>query len=114
MPRPSQKFFSDFPSTLLFASLCSARPASTISSERYRKSPPTLLTKRLNQLQEAGLVIRKTMPDQRRIEYHSTAASKELKPIILGLGQWGMRWARGQMNNDEHHYRARMDAGDSW
>ncbi|PYJ60955.1 MAG: hypothetical protein DME74_09650 [Verrucomicrobia bacterium] len=44
---------------------------------------PTLLTKRLNQLQEAGLVMRKTMPDQQRIEYHPTAASKELKPIIL-------------------------------
>jgi DNA-binding HxlR family transcriptional regulator len=29
---------------------------------------PTLLTKRLNQLQEAGLVVRKTMPDQRRID----------------------------------------------
>ena len=62
---------------------------------------PTLLTKRLNQLQEAGLVVRKTMPDQRRIEYHPTAASKDLKPIILGLGEWGMRWARGQMNDDE-------------
>ncbi len=62
---------------------------------------PTLLTKRLNQLEEAGLVVRKTMPDQRRIEYHPTAASKELKPIILGLGEWGMRWARGQMNDDE-------------
>ena len=62
---------------------------------------PTLRTKRLNQLQEAGLVVRKTIPDQRRIEYHPTAASKELKPIILGLGEWGMRWARGQMNDDE-------------
>ena len=62
---------------------------------------PTLLTKRLNQLEEAGLLIRKTMPDQRRAEYHPTAAGKELKPIILGLGEWGMRWARGQMNDDE-------------
>jgi DNA-binding HxlR family transcriptional regulator len=50
---------------------------------------PTLLTKRLNQLEEAGLVVRKTMPNQRRIEYQPTAASKELKPIILGLGEWG-------------------------
>ena len=65
------------------------------------KISPTLLTKRLNQLEEAGLVIRKTMPGQRRVEYHPTAASKELKPIILGLGEWGMRWARGQMNDDE-------------
>ena len=62
---------------------------------------PTLLTKRLNQLEEAGLVIRKTMPNQRRIEYYPTAASKELKPMILGLGEWGMRWARGQMSDDE-------------
>lgn len=30
-----------------------------------------------------------------------TAAAKELEPIILNLGQWGMRWARGQMNDDE-------------
>jgi len=62
---------------------------------------PTLLTRRLKQLQEAGLVVRKTMPDQRRSEYHPTAAAKELEPIILNLGQWGMRWARGQMNDDE-------------
>src|SRR5215472_14603577 len=62
---------------------------------------PTLLTKRLNQLEDAGLLVRKTMPSQKRIEYHPTAASKELKPIILGLGEWGMRWARGQMNDDE-------------
>lgn len=62
---------------------------------------PTLLTKRLNQLEEAGLLIRKTIPNQQRIEYHPTAASKELKPIILGLGEWGMRWARGQMNDEE-------------
>jgi DNA-binding HxlR family transcriptional regulator len=62
---------------------------------------PTLLTRRLNQLQEAGLVLRKAIPDQRRSEYHPTAASKELEPILLGLGEWGMRWARGQMNDDE-------------
>ena len=62
---------------------------------------PTLLTKRLKQLQECGLVMRKTLPDQRRTEYQPTAAGKELKPIILGLGEWGMKWARGQMNDDE-------------
>jgi len=62
---------------------------------------PTLLTKRLNQLQECGLVVRKTVPDQRRIEYQPMPAAKELKPIIFGLGKWGMKWARGQMNDDE-------------
>lgn len=62
---------------------------------------PTLLTKRLNQLQECGLVVRKTTPGQRRTEYQPMPAAKELKPIIFGLGKWGMRWARGQMNDDE-------------
>ena len=62
---------------------------------------PTLLTKRLKQLEEAGLLVRKATPDQRRYAYYPTAASKELKPIILNLGKWGMRWARGQMSDDE-------------
>jgi len=60
---------------------------------------PTLLTKRLKQLEEAGLLIRKAT--ERRSEYYPTAAGKELKPIILNLGKWGMKWARGQMNDDE-------------
>jgi DNA-binding HxlR family transcriptional regulator len=62
---------------------------------------PTLLTKRLKELEAAGLVIRKGMPDGRRYEYYPTAATKELAPIIGDLGKWGMRWARGQMNDDE-------------
>ena len=78
---------------------------------------PTLLTKRLNQLEEAGLVVRKAIPGQRRTEYSPTAACKELKPIILGLGEWGMRWARGQMIDEEldvemlmYDLRRRIDA----
>jgi DNA-binding HxlR family transcriptional regulator len=50
---------------------------------------PTLLTKRLNQLEEAGLLMRKTMADQRRIEYHPTAASKELNRSSLALESGG-------------------------
>src|SRR5256885_16879841 len=62
---------------------------------------PTLLTKRLNQLQECGLVVRKTVPDQRRIEYQPMPPAKDLKPITLGLGKGGMKWAHGQVNDDE-------------
>jgi DNA-binding HxlR family transcriptional regulator len=62
---------------------------------------PTLLTKRLNQLVDAELVIRKKIPEQRRTEYHLTPAGRELEPIVTGLGEWGMRWARGQMTEDE-------------
>lgn len=62
---------------------------------------PTLLTKRLNQLVDEGLVIRKAAPTGKRTEYFLTAAGRELGPIINGLGEWGMRWARDQMNDDE-------------
>jgi DNA-binding HxlR family transcriptional regulator len=62
---------------------------------------PSLLTKRLVQLQDYGLIIKKEIPAQRRSEYHLTAAGKELQPIVLGLGEWGSRWARGQMDDDD-------------
>jgi DNA-binding HxlR family transcriptional regulator len=62
---------------------------------------PTLLTKRLGQLQDAGLIVRKTLPSQQRTEYHLTSAGRELLPVVLSLGKWGMRWARGQMSDDE-------------
>ncbi len=77
---------------------------------------PTLLTKRLTQLQDAGLVIRKNIPAQRRTEYHLTAAGRELLPVVIGLGEWGMKWARGRMSDDEldvellmHDFARRID-----
>ncbi len=62
---------------------------------------PTLLTKRLNQLQDCGLIIRKKLAGQQRTEYHPTAAGRELMPVVMALGEWGMKWARGQMSDDE-------------
>jgi DNA-binding HxlR family transcriptional regulator len=65
------------------------------------KISPTLLTKRLNQLVDCGLVLRQSTPGQSRATYHLTPAGLELQPIVLGLGEWGMKWARGQMRDDE-------------
>lgn len=65
------------------------------------KISPTLLTKRLIQLEDCGLVIRKKLPGQQRTDYHLTAAGRELLPVVTGLGEWGMKWARGQMTDDE-------------
>lgn len=62
---------------------------------------PTLLTKRLGQLEACGLVARRVLSAPRRNEYHLAPAGRELRPIVLGLGKWGMRWARGQMSADE-------------
>jgi DNA-binding HxlR family transcriptional regulator len=62
---------------------------------------PTLLAKRLRHLEECGIVIRKKLSGQKGYEYRLTAAGKELGPLIEVLAVWGMRWARGQLTDDE-------------
>ena len=62
---------------------------------------PTMLTKRVNELTDRGLVVRKKIPGQKGHEYFLTEAGKELSPVIIQLGNWGMRWARGQMENSD-------------
>jgi len=62
---------------------------------------PTLLTKRLRYLEERGIIIRKKLSSQRGYEYRLTSAGKELSPLLEVLAVWGMRWARGQLTDDE-------------
>lgn len=63
---------------------------------------PTILTKRLAMLEEQGLVYRKRIPGQRGFEYHPTESCKELLPILLSLGGWGMRWARVNLTEADY------------
>ncbi len=63
---------------------------------------PTILTKRLNSLVEDGLVIKKKINGQQGYEYLSTASCRELLPVIKSLGDWGMRWARANMKQDDY------------
>jgi len=62
---------------------------------------PTLLAKRLRTLEESGIIIRKKLSGQKGYEYRLTAAGKELSPLLEMLAVWGMRWARGQLTDDE-------------
>ena len=62
---------------------------------------PTVLNKRLKQLEETGIVLKKRLSGQRGFEYRLTAMGKELEPIIERVAIWGQRWARGQMSDDE-------------
>ncbi len=71
---------------------------------------PTLLNKRLKSLEEQGLIFKKAIPGQRRSEYQPTAMCKELGPVVMSLGEWGMRWARGQMNENELDVELLMSA----
>ncbi|MCJ8351397.1 MAG: helix-turn-helix transcriptional regulator [Moritella sp.] len=62
---------------------------------------PTMLSQRLNILQKRGLVELKRSSDNRSNEYHLTQAGRELEPIVMGLGEWGSRWVRSQMSDDD-------------
>jgi DNA-binding HxlR family transcriptional regulator len=62
---------------------------------------PTILTKRLNDLEKTGVVIKKRIPGQRGHEYLLTAMGRELLPVVMQLGEWGMRWARGALQEKD-------------
>jgi DNA-binding HxlR family transcriptional regulator len=62
---------------------------------------PTLLSKRLGQLERAGIVIRKPQKGMKGFEYYLTPSGRELAPLIEQLAGWGMRWARGQLSDGE-------------
>jgi DNA-binding HxlR family transcriptional regulator len=62
---------------------------------------PSLLTKRLKDLEKAGIVLRKAQQGRRGYEYFLTPAGRQLSPIIEHLATWGMRWARGQLTDSE-------------
>ena len=62
---------------------------------------PTLLTKRLGQLKAAGLLVKKPQKGRKGYEYFLTPAGRELAPLIEHLASWGMRWAGGQLDDEE-------------
>ena len=62
---------------------------------------PTLLAKRLNDLAQAGVVIKRRIHGQRAHEYLLTPMGRELSPVVMELGRWGMRWARGALKEKD-------------
>jgi DNA-binding HxlR family transcriptional regulator len=54
----------------------------------------SLLTKRLRQLEEAGLVERRARLGGKGTEYHLTPAGEALGPVVAQMGVWSERWLR--------------------
>jgi DNA-binding HxlR family transcriptional regulator len=54
----------------------------------------SLLSKRLRQLERAGIVERRARLDGKGTEYHLTQAGQELGPVMVQIGIWSERWLR--------------------
>ncbi|HVK80757.1 MAG TPA: helix-turn-helix domain-containing protein [Verrucomicrobiae bacterium] len=52
---------------------------------------PALLSQRLKDLEEAGIVTRQRGRGGVQ-EYHLTDSGRELEPIVMAVGAWGQRW----------------------
>jgi len=63
---------------------------------------PTMLSKRLDSLEQHGLVLKKRIPNQKGYEYFPTRSCNELLPVIKSLGEWGMRWARSNLTERDY------------
>ena len=55
---------------------------------------PALLSQRLKELEDAGIVERKRGGERGLYEYHLTPSGRELEPIVTAFGIWGQRWSR--------------------
>jgi DNA-binding HxlR family transcriptional regulator len=62
---------------------------------------PSLLTKRLGELERAGIVERRPLDVGRGYWYQPTATGEELAPIVQMLGAWGDRWVSHRIGPDD-------------
>lgn len=63
---------------------------------------PTLLSKRLDSLVQQGLIVKKKIQGQKGFEYFPTQCCQELMPVILSLGEWGMRWTVSNLTHNDY------------
>ena len=68
-----------------------------MGSERFNdlrrglpRMSPTLLSRRLQQLERAGIVERRVNGND--VRYLLTEAGQELRPVVEAVGMWGTRW----------------------
>jgi DNA-binding HxlR family transcriptional regulator len=80
--------------------LCELICGSTRFNDLRRGVPlmsSSLLSQRLKSLEREGVIERWPARSGRGFAYHLTDAGRELEPLIMGMGEWGARWARSQL-----------------
>jgi DNA-binding HxlR family transcriptional regulator len=59
---------------------------------------PTLLSKRLKELAEAGVVAITPTGQHGVVEYKLTEAGEDLRGVVMSLGVWGQRWIESSLS----------------
>lgn len=59
---------------------------------------PTLLSKRLKDLEAAGVVVAVRAAQPGAVEYKLTEAGEDLRPVVMSLGIWGQRWVESSLS----------------
>ena len=60
---------------------------------------PTLLSKRLKELEKAGLIEEHKSPQKHgATEYRLTMAGQDLREVVMSLGMWGHRWIESSVS----------------
>tara|TARA_R110002167_G_scaffold267045_1_gene473764 strand:- start:827 stop:1519 length:693 start_codon:yes stop_codon:yes gene_type:complete len=63
------------------------------------KMSPTLLSRRLKDLEEAGILERRPMPSERGVfDYHLTEAGHDLHDVVISMGMWGQKWVESSLS----------------
>ncbi len=59
---------------------------------------PSLLSKRLKDLEGAGIVVAVPTGQRGSFDYKLTAAGEDLRPVVMSLGIWGQRWVESSLS----------------
>ena len=63
---------------------------------------PALLSQRLKELEETGIVARRPVPGEPAVlEYALTDAGRELQPLVESFGKWGQRWIPSKLSLEQ-------------
>jgi len=63
------------------------------------KMSPTLLSQRLKELEEAGIVQRHPLSSEKGVfEYRLTQAGQDIRPVVEAMGFWGQKWVESSLS----------------
>lgn len=86
---------------VLRAFFCGATKFNEIQSSVPRMSS-ALLSRRLKELEQAGIVDRKPVSKGRGHDYSLTAAGQELFQILDKMGFWAQKWLRREITSQKN------------